>query len=140
MARVVEIGDLLDSKYRIMQWLGGGGFGDVYLAEDAAVRRYVAIKALKDRDPERRADLIHEMQSLDQLRHPKVVTFYHHFVEDEQLFLVMEYCAGGSLRHRMQRGRIQKGEALQLIREAAETLRPDLRGNGTSPRPYHLQV
>src|ERR1017187_699749 len=97
----LNIGDLLDSKYRIQRRLGGGGFGDVYLAEDELLGRQVAIKLLRDRDPDHQADLVHEMRSLDQLHHPAVVTFFHHFVDEQLLFLVMEYCAGGSLRSRM---------------------------------------
>jgi serine/threonine protein kinase len=101
MPFVLSIGDLLDSKYRIQRRLGGGGFGEVYLAQDELLGRQVAIKLLRDQDPGRQADLVHEMRSLDQLHHPAVVTFFHHFIEESLLFLVMEYCAGGSLRSRV---------------------------------------
>jgi serine/threonine protein kinase len=97
----INTGDELDSKYRILCWLGGGGFGDVYLAEDELLKRQVAIKALKDRAADDQTGLIDEMKLLDQLHHPGIVTFYHHFVTDAVLFLVMEFCAGGSLRRRM---------------------------------------
>lgn len=97
----INTGDELDSKYRILCWLGGGGFGDVYLAEDELLSRQVAIKALKDRAADDQTGLIHEMKSLDQLHHPGIVTFYHHFIKEGALFLVMEYCTGGSLRRRM---------------------------------------
>src|SRR5262249_48003613 len=97
----VCVGDLVDTKYRILRRLGWGGFGEVYLAKDELLGREVAIKLLRDRDPERQAGLIEEMRSLDQLHHPAVVTFYHHFVNEQLLFLVMEYCAGGSLRGSM---------------------------------------
>jgi len=80
MTTTLKLGDLLDSKYRIRQRLGGGGFGDVYLAEDELLNRHVAIKLLRDREPERQVDLIHEMRALDQLHHPAIVTFFHHFV------------------------------------------------------------
>jgi serine/threonine protein kinase len=103
MPTALNIGDLLDSKYRIQQRLGGGGFGEVYLAEDELLKRQVAIKLLRNQEPDRQADLVHEMQSLNQLHHPAVVTFFHYFVDDQVLFLVMEYCAGGSLHSRMQR-------------------------------------
>jgi serine/threonine protein kinase len=90
MPATINIGDVLDSKYRILRRLGGGGFGDVYLAEDALLGRHVAIKLLRDRDPARQKDLVSEMQALDKLHHPAVVTFYHYFANEELLFLGCE--------------------------------------------------
>ena len=101
MPNSFHVGDLLDSKYRILRLLGLGGFGEVYLAEDELLGRQVAIKLLRDQDPDHQAGLVDEMRSLDQLRHSAVGTFYTHFVDEQLLFLVMEYCAGGSLRSRM---------------------------------------
>ena len=122
MLTSIRIGDLLDSKYRVLRPLGRGGFGEVYLAEDELVGRQVAIKLLRDHDPDRQAGLVEEMRSLDQLHHPAVVTFYHHFVNEQLLFLVMEYCAGGSLRSRMQLGAAPLQTSMQWGKELAETL------------------
>jgi serine/threonine protein kinase len=97
----INIGDLLDSKYRILRWLGGGAFGDVYLAEDELLKRQVAIKVIRNQASDDQSDLIHEMKSLDQLHHPGIVTFYQWFLADQTLFLVMEYCPGGSLQRKM---------------------------------------
>jgi tetratricopeptide (TPR) repeat protein len=118
----IGIGDLLDSKYRVLRRLGWGGFGEVYLAKDELLGRQVAIKLLRDRDPERQVGLVDEMQSLDQLHHPAVVTFYHHFVDEQLLFLVMEYCAGGSLRSAMRQQRAPLQTIMQWGKELAGTL------------------
>ena len=122
MLASIRIGDLLDSKYRVLRPLGRGGFGEVYLAEDELVGRQVAIKLLRDHDQDRQAGLVEEMRSLDQLHHPAVVTFYHHFVSEQLLFLVMEYCAGGSLRSRMQHGAAPLQTTMQWGKELADTL------------------
>ncbi len=118
----IRIGDILDSKYRIVRRLGWGAFGDVYLAEDDLVDRQVAIKVLRDQDPDRQVGLVDEMRSLDQLRHPAIVTFYQHFVNEQLLFLVMEYCAGGSLRTRMLQGATPLQTIMQWGKELADTL------------------
>lgn len=122
MIGTITIGDQVDSKYRILRQLGWGGFGEVYLAEDELLGRQVAIKLLRDRDPGRQTDLVHEMQSLDQLHHPSVVTFYHHFIDEQLLFLVMEYCAGGSLRNRMRQHLAPPHTVIEWGKDLTETL------------------
>ena len=100
-----DFDQLLDGKYKVVRELGEGGFGRVLLAEDIAISdRFVAIKVLKDQDQERQNILLDEMTFLANLQNPSIVTFHHHFQSNGRLHLVMEYCAGGSLRNRIRRG------------------------------------
>lgn len=100
-----DFDQLLDGKYKVVRELGEGGFGRVLLAEDIAIPdRFVAIKVLKDQDQERQNILLDEMTFLANLQNPSIVTFHHHFQSNGRLHLVMEYCAGGSLRNRIRRG------------------------------------
>jgi serine/threonine protein kinase len=99
---VISAGEKLDGKYVVDRHLGSGGFGDVYLATDEAIpSRNVAIKVLGGVEEGNHENLIWEMQALARMNHPGVVAFYHHFTDDDRLFLVMEYCDGGSLHDRI---------------------------------------
>src|SRR6266404_4835984 len=91
--------ELLDNKYSVIRILGEGGFGRVLLAQDVLLQgRHVAIKVLKNEDPEFQKELINEMKLLHELNFPSIVIFHHHFLHDNRLHLVMEYCEKGSLR------------------------------------------
>lgn len=93
---------LYDNKYEYQKDLGEGGFGKVFLARDKLSKRLVAIKQLKDTDKENQEDIIYEIETISKFENPHIVAYYHHFWQDELLFLVMEYCAGGNLRDKME--------------------------------------
>jgi serine/threonine protein kinase len=102
---VISIGDRLDNKYRVKRYLKGGGFGEVFLADDEAIPdRQVAIKVLSQPKQNDHSDLLWEMQTLAQFNHPHVVAFYHHFADEQRLYLVMEFCPAGSLDDRLTDG------------------------------------
>lgn len=89
-----KIGD-----YTIVRPLGKGGMGDVYLAQDPAIGRLVAIKLLKSGldDPDARERFAREAQSAGRLRHPNIVTLFHVGEHDERPYIVMEYIPGETL-------------------------------------------
>ena len=95
-------GQHLDQKYRLLRTLGKGGFGEVWLAQDTVLgERHVAIKFLKESSAENDEAFLVEMRALSHLNLPGIVTFHHHFRHQNQLALVMAYCAGGSLSRRL---------------------------------------
>ena len=89
---------IFNNIYRFERELGKGGFGTVFLACEDVSHRQVAIKQLNSQDADRQREIIHEMQMVLQFNHPNIVTYHHQFSETGLLFLVMEYCAGGSVR------------------------------------------
>src|SRR5438105_1660136 len=83
-------------KYRIIEPLGSGGFGTVYLAEDTWIDKRVAIKV-----PHRQAldfgELLREPRLLASLNHPNIVTVITAEKQDNVFFIVMEYVPGDTL-------------------------------------------
>src|SRR5678815_2673917 len=80
------------SHYRILQKLGEGGMGVVYLAEDKNLGRRVAIKFLNLTDHHYRARFIREARAVSILNHPNIATVYEYGESDSaQPFIVMEY-------------------------------------------------
>ena len=89
------------SHYKIIEKLGEGGMGEVYLAEDLDLERRVAIKFLpqhltKDKDNIERFE--REAKAAAALNHPNIVTIYEIVKTDKNICIVMEHVDGQSLR------------------------------------------
>ncbi len=98
---------VLDKRYKIVAPIGAGGSSQVYLANDTALNREVAIKVL---DPSAAADqslrkmFVREARALAALSHPSIVSVYDVGEVDGAPFIVMEHLPGGSLKQRIERG------------------------------------
>ena len=93
--------------YHIVERLGGGGMGEVYLAEDQRLGRRVALKFLAasvDRDGEARERLIREAQAAALLRSPHIEVTYDLAEYEGSLFIAMEYVEGDTLSSRIASG------------------------------------
>jgi tRNA A-37 threonylcarbamoyl transferase component Bud32 len=87
-------------RYVYQQLLGRGGVGEVFLAHDMQLDRWVAIKRLHTETEEaaRRAEsAMAEARNLAALQHPNIVTIYDFLVEDGDVLVVMEYVNGRTL-------------------------------------------
>jgi eukaryotic-like serine/threonine-protein kinase len=113
------------SHYRIEKLLGAGGMGEVYLAEDAELKRRVAIKVLLaevagDKDRVRR--FVQEAHSASALNHPNILTIHEFGVENDLHFIVMEFVRGMSLREKLARGGLTLDETLDVAAQTASAL------------------
>jgi eukaryotic-like serine/threonine-protein kinase len=113
------------SHYRIIQKLGAGGMGEVYLAQDSSLGRKVAIKILPDRlaaDEEARRRLIGEARAAAKVDHPNICTIHEVGEEEGRAFIVMQYVAGETLGTMIHRKRLGLTESLDIALQIAEGL------------------
>src|SRR3989475_9719478 len=93
-------------KYKVLERLGSGGMGSVYLCEHKFMRRRVAVKVLpaaKAEDPSSLERFYREARAVAALDHPNIVRAYDIDQDDNLHFLVMEYVDGSSLQEIVQR-------------------------------------
>jgi serine/threonine protein kinase/Flp pilus assembly protein TadD len=110
------------SHYRILEKLGEGGMGVVYLAEDQHLARRVAIKFLTSTDHHYRARFIREARAVSALTHPNIA-IVHDYGETStgQPFLVMEFVKGKSLSELLDEG-LTLRRSVEIISSIAEAL------------------
>lgn len=96
---------LKNNRYIIKSFLTAGGFGAVYLAEDAVMGgRLCVLKESFDQSPEGRAQFEVEAATLSTLNHPNLVRVTDNFSEPNQkMYLAMEYIEGEDLEEWLQR-------------------------------------
>ncbi len=83
--------------FRVLEPIGKGGMGEVFLAEDTRLGRRVAIKCLgreRQGDEASKARLLREARTASALNHPHICTLFDVGSDDGQMFIVMEYVAG----------------------------------------------
>jgi tRNA A-37 threonylcarbamoyl transferase component Bud32 len=105
VARAVQKGDKLGA-YTIVDRIGAGGMGDVYLAEHTLLGRRVALKLLKDEHVHDRVALrrfYDEARLVNQISHDNIVQITDLVVGDDQVFIVMELLVGTNLSQELLR-------------------------------------
>jgi serine/threonine-protein kinase len=115
----------LAGRYAIDRELGRGGMATVYLAEDVRHRRKVALKVLHPElsavlGPER---FLKEIELTASLQHPHILPLFDSGSADGQLFYVMPFVEGETLRDRLTREtQLPVDDALRIAREVADAL------------------
>jgi serine/threonine protein kinase len=83
-------------KYKILQTIGSGGFGTVYLAEDTWIDKKVALKVPHKQNLDF-GELLREPRLLASLNHPNIVTILTAEKQENVFFIVMEFVPGETL-------------------------------------------
>jgi serine/threonine protein kinase/Tfp pilus assembly protein PilF len=129
--RIIENGqaDLLVGQtighYKILERIGAGGMGEVYLATDITADRKAALKLLPVRftsDKERLKRFQQEARALVGLNHPNILTVYEIGEDHSTHYIASELIEGETLRQRLMRGRMEVGEAVDVAIQAANAL------------------
>ena len=133
-------------KYRVLDRLGGGGMGQVYLCEDARLGRAVAVKVLPaahSRDPEAVARFEREARATALLDHPAIVRALDVGQDGGHPFLVLEFVDGADLYcYVAARGPLDPRTAAHYVAEAADALQraADLGWVHRDVKPHNLMV
>ena len=113
------------SHYRIVEPIGAGGMGEVFLAEDKKLRRQVALKLLPRSmvaDRERLRRFQREALAVSALNHPNILTIFEFDSTEGKHFLASEFVNGETLRARLKRERPQIADALEIAIQIASAL------------------
>ena len=116
----------LIGPYRIVQRLGAGGMGEVFLADDTRLGRKVALKTLSasgDAQPaETRRKLLREARAAAKLNHPNIAAVYDVVEFDDEAHIVMEYVPGETLAQRLVAGPLPPAAVVDLAIQIADAL------------------
>jgi len=109
--------------YKILEKLGEGGMGTVYKAQDTKLDRFVALKFLSSNitvSEDDKARFIQEAKTASAMNHPNVCTIYDIQENDSQLFIVMEFVDGKTLKDK--KGSLSEKQILEIGIQVAEGL------------------
>jgi serine/threonine-protein kinase 24/25/MST4 len=107
-----------ESIYTKQTCIGGGSFGKVYKGVDKRTGQSVAIKVIDVENADDEVDdIIQEISILGGLNSPYVTKYYGSFLKGSDLWIVMEFCSGGSCQDLLQPGLIPEDYICIIVRE-----------------------
>jgi serine/threonine protein kinase/predicted Zn-dependent protease len=113
------------SHYKILEKLGEGGMGVVYKAQDTKLDRIVALKFLPQHltsDPVEKERFVHEAKAASALNHTNITTIYEIDEFEGQMFIVMEYCEGRTLKRIIEKETLSVRKVLDIGIQICEGL------------------
>jgi serine/threonine protein kinase/TolB-like protein/Tfp pilus assembly protein PilF len=120
----LEIGSSIN-QYKIISRLGGGGMGEVYLAEDTRLRRKVALKLLSNNITKNEDWVLRfeqEARAASSLNHPNIITIYEIGQTEESHFISTEFIEGVTLRQYLKQNSATPSEVLDIVIQVSGAL------------------
>ncbi len=129
---LLMLGKVLGGRYQVLLHLGGGGFGQTFLAQDRHLpgKPKCVVKQLKPQinDPssleaavrlfDREAEVLYQLGS-----HPQIPQLFAHFEENAEFYLVQEFVEGTVLNKEMRRGRtFPEADVVELMQDILSTM------------------
>ena len=112
---------IFNNRYQVLSKIGHGGLAEVFRAQDVALGRIVAVKALRREyvvDPAFLVRFHREAQSAASLTHPNVVGVYDFGQDQGRPYIVMEFVPGRDLRSLLNEvGALQVGQVLNICQQ-----------------------
>ena len=111
--------------YRLLEKIGQGGMGEVFLADDTSLHRKVTLKFLPaemQQDAAARKRFIREARATAALDHPYICHINEVAEYEGKDFIVMEYVEGQTLKERLDQSFLSQKEALSIVIEVTEAL------------------
>jgi serine/threonine protein kinase/Flp pilus assembly protein TadD len=122
--RASDLSGTTVGRFVIRNRLGAGGMGEVYCAEDTRLKRLVALKRISPaihNNPHSRRRLWQEAECVSRLNDPHIAAIFDVFENGDDIFLVMEYVEGQTLRRRLQQP-LSPAEFLEIALQCASAL------------------
>ncbi|CAG5136610.1 unnamed protein product, partial [Candidula unifasciata] len=118
---IVTIGDP-NRKYTKMEKIGQGASGTVYIAIEVATGREVAIKTMNLSQQPKKELIINEILVMRENQNPNIVNYLDSYLVGEELWVVMEFLAGGSLTDVVTETCMDEGQIAAVCRECLQAL------------------
>ncbi|KAK0061087.1 serine/threonine-protein kinase PAK 1 [Biomphalaria pfeifferi] len=118
---IVSIGDP-NRKYTKMEKIGQGASGTVYIAVEVATGREVAIKTMNLSQQPKKELIINEILVMRENQNPNIVNYLDSYLVGEELWVVMEFLAGGSLTDVVTETCMDEGQIAAVCRECLQAL------------------
>ncbi len=121
--QVIGLGASL-GPYRIEAKIGAGGMGEVFQASDTRLARKVAIKTIRAGrgSATLEAQFLKEARAASALNHPNIITIHDVGTMDGQLYIVMEWIEGQTLRQKLNQGLLPMDEVLRIATQILDAL------------------
>jgi eukaryotic-like serine/threonine-protein kinase len=118
------LGKTIAGRFTIKAFLGRGASGSVYLADQEATGREIALKLLSvnSLDPKARERFAREAKIAAKISHPNTVTVYDFGQDGEQLFIAMEYLSGQPLSEKLKQGPLTSSETIHIAQQILSSL------------------